>query len=62
MNEYYKQAESLVAETIAELQLFLPKDGEDISYYNPCAVDTALNNVMQIKSLMVIATRFDNGE
>jgi len=42
MSEHHQQAEQLVRRVIKDLQTLLPCDGEDISCYNPCAVDASI--------------------
>lgn len=53
MSEYYhQQAELLVRKVIEDLQKLLPRDGEDISCYNPCAVDTSILDLAKVRTLL----------
>ena len=52
MSEYHQQAEQLVRRVIEDLQRLLPRDGEDISCYNPCAVDTSILNLAKVRTLL----------
>ena len=52
MSEYHQQAEQLVREVIEDLQRLLPCDGEDISCYNPCAVDDSILNLAKVRTLL----------
>ncbi len=52
MNKYHQQAEQLVRRVIKDLQRLLPCDGEDISCYNPCAVDTSIMDLVDVRTLI----------
>ena len=52
VHHYYKLAEQLVEEVLEDLKKFLPHDGEDISCYNPSAVSTSINNLINVKVLL----------
>jgi DNA mismatch repair ATPase MutS len=52
MTEYYQQAQQLVQRVIEDLQRLLPRDGEDISCYNPCAVDTSILGLVKVRTLL----------
>ena len=54
-NKYNKRAENLVRETIASLEKLLPKDGEDISYYNPGVLNEPIRKLIDIKILLACA-------
>ena len=55
MHNYHRQAEDLVREVLEDLQKFLPHDGEDISYYNPSAVNASISNLISVKVLLACA-------
>ena len=52
LTKYHQRAEQLVEEVIEDLQKLLPHDGEDISYYNPCAVDASILNLAKVRTLL----------
>lgn len=52
MNKYHQQVQQIVQEVIEDLRRLLPRDGEDISYYNPCAVDTAILDLVKVRTLL----------
>lgn len=52
LSKYHQQAEQLVREVIEDLQRLLPHDGEDISCYNPRAVDTSILNLAKVRTLL----------
>ncbi len=52
MTKYHQQAEQLVQKVIEDLQRLLPHDGEDISYYNLCAVDTSILDLVEVRTLL----------
>ena len=49
---YFIQAEQLVQKVIKDLQRLLPHDGEDISCYNPCAVDASIMDLIKVRTLL----------
>jgi hypothetical protein len=55
MHKYHKQAEERVQSVIEGLQLLMPRDGEDISCYNPAALDLAIRLLIDAKVLMACA-------
>ena len=57
LSKNHQQAEQLVREVIEDLQRLLPHDGEDISCYNPCAVDAAIMNLVKVRTLLDRETR-----
>ncbi len=52
MSEYHQQAQQLVQRVIENLQRLLPHDGEDISCYNPCAVDDSILALAKVRTLL----------
>ena len=54
MNQWYTEAERNVDQAIRELEYLLPRDGEDISCYNPSHMDSILENVIKAKANMAI--------
>jgi hypothetical protein len=55
VHKYHEQAEELATEVISYMRRFLPHEGEDISYYNPCAVDEAIQKLIRIRTLLACA-------
>ena len=55
MNEHFERAEGLILEVIENLiQLMDPRDGENISYYNPSALDHTIMLLIVARSEMAI--------
>jgi hypoxanthine phosphoribosyltransferase len=50
--EHHQQAERLVRKVIEDLQRLLPRDGEDISCYNPCAIDASILSLVEVRTLL----------
>ena len=61
MLKYHQQAEQLVRRVIEDLQRLLPCDGEDISYYNPCVVDTSILDLAKVRTLLGRADEAKSG-
>lgn len=54
MNYWFMEADTLVRDTIKRLNIILENDGEDISYYNPEALDKSIINLINARSSMAI--------
>jgi len=52
MNKHHQQAEQLVRKVLEDLQRLLPRDGEDISCFNPCAVDDSILDLAKVRTLL----------
>lgn len=52
MSKHHQQAEQLVQKVIEDLQRLLPRDGEDISCYNPCVVDVSILDLVKVRTLL----------
>jgi len=55
MHKYHEQAERLVRDVMANLEAFLPHDGEDISCWNPSAVDESIRSLILVRTLLACA-------
>jgi hypothetical protein len=59
MNENFQKAEKIVKEVIEELKRLLPRDGEDISFYNHCVLDESISDLIEAKAEMAIGRQID---
>uniref|UniRef100_A0A6M3KCX7 Uncharacterized protein n=1 Tax=viral metagenome TaxID=1070528 RepID=A0A6M3KCX7_9ZZZZ len=55
MHKYHQQAEVLVKQVMQDLEKLLPHDGEDISCYNPGAMDDSINSLIRVRTLLACA-------
>ena len=59
MNQFFQNADKLVREAISDLEVLLGKDGDDISSYNPVAIDAAIGNLIKARSQIAIGRYLD---
>ncbi len=59
MNTHFKHAEKLVKDAVADLESVLGKDEENISYFNPITLDSAIAKLIKARSSMAVGRRLD---
>jgi hypothetical protein len=59
MNKHFQKAETLLKEVVGGLIYILGKDGEDISYFNPQAVDPCIDKLIQVRCHMTLGRKED---
>ncbi len=55
MHKYHEQAEAAVRDVIKQLECLLPRDGEDISYYNPGIMADPIRKLIGVQVLLACA-------
>lgn len=59
MNIHFVKAERLVEQVRKKLKGILGEDGEDISCYNPSALDTSIFDLIEAKTEMALGREKD---
>ncbi len=54
MNTHFKHAEKLIKDAVTDLESVLGKDKENISCFNPIALDSAIANLIEARSHMAV--------